>query len=280
MTGFSLCVIGNSHAGAVWQAWKSGAIAARQDFSMTVFAAQASTVDLEHRDRSLVPTSPDVSQMFGLTSGGKNRIEIDKYDAFLLVSLGWAIDLARIFTRCNVVEHLAHGPASTVVVSHACLVEMIKEHNAKSAALALAKQIRTDSAAPILIYPTPFRPETMLSEENDPCLTDRALLENIIPRSIAALSELASQHDCEVFWQHPETVALPGLTKAKFAKGAVNLKSSIERDDSKHVNPDFAALSLQTILQHLGQAAPGSVPDHSTGHATGSEARAFAQPVA
>ena len=271
MTGFSLCVIGNSHAGAVWQAWKSGAIAARQDFSMTVFASQASTVELEHRDRSLVPVNPAVTQMFGLTSGGKERIEIDKYDAFLLVSLGFGIDLARTFTRCNVVEHLAHGSSDTLV-SHACLVEIIRDHSAKSAALTFAKQIRADSAAPILIYPTPFRPETMLSEENDPCLTDRALLDNIMPRIVAAMSKLASQSDCEVFWQDPETVALPGLTKARYAKGAVNLRSSIERD-SKHVNPDFAVPSLRAVLQRLGQAAPESVPDYVNSNDTEPETR-------
>lgn len=264
MTGFSLCVIGNSHAGAVWQAWKGGTIAARQGFSMTVFASQASSVEMDHRDGSLVPVDPAVSEMFAFTSGGKDRVEIDKYDAFLLVGLGYGIDLARTFTRCNVFEHLAHGSAD-IVVSHACLVEIIRGHNAKSAALAFAGQVRADSAAPILIYPTPFRPETMLSEENDPCLSDQALLDNIMPRSIAAVSELASQNGCEVFWQHPETVALPGLTKAKFAKGAVNLRSSIERD-SKHVNPDFAVLSLQAILQRLGQAAPESGPDHINSH--------------
>jgi hypothetical protein len=270
VTGFSLCVIGNSHAGAVWQAWKSGAIAARQDFSMTVFAAQGSTAELEYRDRSLIPTTPDVSQMFSFTSGGKDRIEIDEYDAFLLVSLGFGIDLARLFTRCNVFEHLAHGTAD-MVVSHACLVEIIRGHNANSMALTVARQIRADSAAPILIYPTPFRPETMLSEENDPCLSDRALLEDIMPRSIAAVSELASQNDCEVFWQHPETVALPGLTKARYAKGAVNLRSSIERD-SKHVNLDFAVYSLREIVQRLGQAAP----DQDNSRDTEPEARAFA----
>ncbi len=274
MTGFSLCVIGNSHAGAVWQAWKSGAIAARQGFSMTVFASQATSVEMEHRDRSLVPINPAVSQMFAFTSGGKDRIEIDKYDAFLLVSLGYRIDLARLFARCSVVEHLAHGPADAVI-SHACLVEMIRVLNAKSPALEVARQIRADSAAPILIYPTPFRPETMLLEESDPCLSDRALLDDIMPRSMAAVSELARQNDCEVIWQHPETVALPGLTKARFAKGAVNLRTSTERD-SKHVNPDFAVLSLQAVLQRLGQAAPESVPDNADSRDTGQEARAIA----
>jgi len=277
VTGFSLCVIGTSHAGAVWQAWKSGAIAAREGFSMVVFASQATTIEMEHRDCSLIPVNPTVSTMFALTSGGKDRIEIDKYDAFLLVGLGWGIDLARTFTRCNVVEHLAHGPADTVV-SHACLVEMIRAHNTKALALTVARQIRADSAAPILIYPTPFRPETMLSEESDPCLSDRALLDNIMPRSIAAVSELGVQHGCEVFWQHPETVALPGLTKARFAKGAVNLRESIERD-SKHVNPDFAVLSLQAILQRLGQAAPGGMPDRINNHDAGPDAREFIQPA-
>ncbi len=270
MAGFSLCVIGNSHAGAVWRAWKSGAIAARQDFSMTVFAAQASSVELEHRGRSLVPTSPTVREKFGLTSGGKDRIEIDKYDAFLLVGLGYGIDLVRLFARCSVVEHLAHGSADDVV-SHACLVETIRGHSAKSAALTFAKHIRADSTAPVLIYPTPFRPETGLSERSDPCVSDRALLDNIMPRSIAALSQLARKHGCEVIWQHPETVALPGQTKARFAKGAVNLKSTLERD-SKHVNPEFAVFSLRAILKRLGQA-PENASDQDNSSDMGPEAR-------
>ncbi len=278
MTGFSLCVIGNSHAGAVWQAWKSGAVAAREGFSMTVFASQATSIEMDHRDCSLIPVNPTVSKMFALTSGGKDRIEIDKYDAFLLVGLAWAIDLERIFSRCSVIEHLAHGPADTIV-SHACLVEIIRAQNAKGPALKYARQIRSDSAAPILIYPTPFRPETMLAEDHDPCLDDRALLDNIMPRSIAAVSELASQHGCEVFWQHPETVALPGLTKASFAEGAVNLRTSREHI-SKHVNPDFAVLSLQTILRRLGQAVPGSVPDHVNSHDAEPKDREFARPAA
>jgi len=274
VTGFSLCVIGNSHAAAVWQAWKSGAVAAKPGFSMTVFASQGNSVDLVHRGGSLVPASQAVSEMFAFTSGGKDRIEIDKYDAFLLVGLSWGINLERVFARCSVVEHLAHKPAETVV-SHACLVEIIRALNRNAAALQIARQIRADSTVPILIYPTPFRPETTRSEQDDPCLSDRALLDNIMPRSVAALSQLASEHGCEVFWQHPETVALPGLTKAKFAKGAVNLRQSAEKLD-RHVNPDFAVFSLREILQRLGQATPESAPDHINSHRTAPETRAFA----
>jgi hypothetical protein len=277
VTGFSLCVIGNSHTAAVWQAWKSGAVAANAGFSMTVFASQANSVEMEHRDRSLVPINPTVSRMFGLTSGGKDRIEIDKYDAFLLVGLGYGIDLARTLGRCSVVEHLAHGSAETVV-SHACLIGVIRAHNAKSPALKFATRIRADSAAPILIYPTPFRPETGLFKRDDPCISDRTLLDNIMPRSMAAVSELASEYGCEVIWQHPETVALPGLTKAEFAKGAVKLKGNPEQRN-KHVNPDFAVLSLRAILQRLGQAAPGSARDHVTGHDIEPETREFVPPA-
>lgn len=253
MSGFSLCVIGNSHTAAVWQAWKSGAVAASAGFSMTVFASEANSIELDHRDRSLIPANPIVRERFALTSGGKDRIEIDKYDAFLLVGLNWGVDLARTFARCKVVEHLANEPAE-IVVSHACLVEIIRTQNSKAAALKFARQIRSDSTAPILIYPTPFRSEATRLEQNDPCLSDQALLDNIIPRCIAAVSELASEHGCEVFWQHPETIALPGMTKAEFAEGAVRLKELPERRN-KHVNPEFAVLSLRTILQRLGQAA-------------------------
>ena len=259
MTGFSLCVIGNSHAAAVWEAWKSGAVAANAGFSMTVFASPANSIELDHRDGSLFPGNPTVTEMFAVTSGGKDRVELEKYDAFLLVGLNWGIDLARIFERCNVVEHLAHGPADTVV-SHACLVEIVRAQNVRAAALKIAEQIREDSKAPILIYPTPFRSETMLWERNDPCLVDRALLDNIMPRCIAAVSKLACEHGCEVFWQHPDTLALPGLTKAEFSKGAVKLQDRPEIRN-KHVNPDFAVLSLRAILQRLGQAPEGA-PDH------------------
>jgi hypothetical protein len=257
VTGFSLCVIGNSHAGAIWQAWKSGAIAARAGFSITVFASQASSVELVRRDGALVPVNPLVSKMFAYTSGGKTSIEISAYDAFLLAGLGFGIDLARTFSRCSVVEHLEHGPVETLV-SHACLAEVVRAHNGKSAALKFATEIRADSAKPIMIYPTPFRPEPTVSDWNDPCLTDRALLERILPRSMEASSELAGEYGCEVFWQHPATVSLPGLTKAEFAKGAVNLRASLE-NKSKHVNPDFAVLSLEAILARLEQTAPGRV---------------------
>ncbi len=274
MSGFSLCVIGNSHAAAVWQAWKSGAVAAKPGFSMTVFASHGNSVDLSHRDGSLVPANQTVSEMFAFTSGGKDRVEIDKYDAFLLVGLSWGVNLARVLARCSVVEHLAHKPAE-IVVSHACLVEIIRALNRRAAALEIARQIRADSKVPILIYPTPFRPETTRSEQDDPCLSDRVLLDNLMPRSIAALSQLAGEHGCEVIWQHPETVAFPGLTKARFAKGAVNLRQSNENLD-RHVNPDFAVFSLREILERLGQAAPEGAPHHVNSHDTGLETRAFA----
>src|SRR5215471_8339706 len=183
MTAFSLCVIGNSHAGAIWQAWKSGAVAARPGFTMTVFASQASSVELDYRDGALVPLNQVVREMFAYTSGGKTSVEIGDYDAFLLVSLGFGVDMARVFSRCSVVEHLDKGPVETLV-SHACILEMLRDQNATSTALELAKAIRTDSAKPILIYPTPFRPESTIQEWNDPCLTDPALLESIVPRSM------------------------------------------------------------------------------------------------
>jgi hypothetical protein len=257
MKPFSLCVIGDSHTAAVWRALKSGVIDVSPGFSVTVFAAQANAVDLMPRDGALFPDNPAVSKMMAYTSGGKDRIEIKAYDAFLVVGLGFGIDIGRAFGRYSIAEHLPDD-SRAMVLSHTCLIEGFRAHAEKTGALQFVDDIRAETDVPILVYPVPFRPADPRAESDDPCLSNRPLLEDLVGRSMAALSELGRDHGCEVFWQHKWTVGQPGFTKPEFAVGAVNLRDSQEKI-GKHVNPDFAVLCLRPILRRLDGLAPGSV---------------------
>ena len=82
-----ICVLGNSHAGALGQAWKE----LRQDYphvEMVYFCGtQATLKDLVLQDGALVPANAGIAAAIEYTSGGLKRVELASFDLVLVYGL-------------------------------------------------------------------------------------------------------------------------------------------------------------------------------------------------
>lgn len=77
-----ICIIGNSHVGALKRAWD---IKPHHSIDVDFFAARgASLRDLTVKRNALVPATRTLKSALKFTSGGKARIEPERYDGFLV----------------------------------------------------------------------------------------------------------------------------------------------------------------------------------------------------
>lgn len=265
MNGYSLCIIGNSHTAAIKQAWTNRAPAVAPDFSLTFFAARAPQFKaLDCRQSALVPSDGEFEDRLRMTSGGKDRIEIDRYDAFVLIGLGFRINMITLCGECGVVEHLQWGPVERLL-SHACFASVIETALMDSVAIGLLDKIRAVSNRPVLICPSPFRSEKELRESPHrvrPRLSDAEFYRPIVAQTKAIAERIAAERGGEMVWQDDATIATPGFTKAEFAAGALRLQTPAGRtpgDDGQHMNEDFGALMLSAILARLNALSGGRV---------------------
>src|SRR5262249_9467769 len=122
----NICVIGNSHAAAIKQAWTDAAPGWGDGTTLTFFAAKAQLLrDLALEDGALVARSDELAAMLRLTSGGSDEIALDAYDGFILIGLGLRFNIASLCDNVGTAAHLKWGP-SAKLVSRACFAAMIE----------------------------------------------------------------------------------------------------------------------------------------------------------
>src|ERR1700748_2002214 len=94
---YSICVIGNSHTAAFKQAWDNRAPAVADGVSLTFFAARSQYLDtLVYEPGAFVSRDPELSERLRLTSGGKDRIDLADYDAFVLIGMGYRFTINQL----------------------------------------------------------------------------------------------------------------------------------------------------------------------------------------
>jgi hypothetical protein len=262
---FSICVLGSSHVAAVVAAWRRRTFRLQKQVSLTFFAAPNLSLDeLELEGRSLVPRSDDLRGKIAYTSGGKERVDIDDYDAFVTLGLGFSIAPRDLTGEYGTVEHLASGPVQRLV-SRVCYEEMLMATFGNRLYLNLAGTIRSVTSAPILAVPKPFKSETALDEpplREKTHLRDPAFLERQFAICARMTEQLCATRGAQVLWPPAETMALPGFTKREFTMGALRLtrlKHDPSHADGKHMNEDYGCLVLNAIFAKLDEMSDGQV---------------------
>lgn len=262
---FSLCIIGNSHVAAVKQAWTNRAPKVRNGVTVTFFSAQnymMSHIKLE--GRALVPHRQDLAEKLRFTSDGKERVEIDDYDAFVVVASGFGIDLPKIRAQCGTVDHQRFSRVENMV-STACFDFVTEAAFEASRAIELIDMIRRVSQVPIILIAAPFMSDRLLADDVNRDLLhmkDTAPLEPLVAKLKATAERIAAKRASEVVWQHDSTIALPGFTRQEFNRGAVrfNMRDGKQPEfDDKHGNEDFGYLSLMAALNRLHELSGGRV---------------------
>jgi len=258
---YSICVIGNSHSAAFAKGWTDRVAPQLPGVSMTFFAASSQRLrHLVHEDGALATHEPELAQALAATSGGRTRVELGAYDAFLLVGLGMRITVPSLCGPFGTLQHRAWGPVETLV-SEACFAAMVEAALKESQAFWLIDAIRAAAPRPVLLCATPFRSEEEVNRSfrnKNRRFADDAFRGRVIAQCCEIGSALAARHGGEFVWQDESTISVPGFTRAEFARGAHRLAES-ERDDGLHMNADFGQLMLMRALTRLDEISGGGV---------------------
>lgn len=266
--GLSVCVMGSSHSAAVVTAWRQRAFPVEDNVSLTFFASHAlSLKDLEIEGRSLVPSKEEVRNKILYTSGGKDRIDVDDYDIFVTIALGFGIVLGDIAGEYGPMEHLAWGAVPNLL-SRACFEETLRAKFEDSLYLNITDKIRKlRPTVPVLNVPKPCPPETALDEpplDGKPQLRDPAYLEKQFALCKRMAEETSTAHGAEVLWPPAGVLAVPGFTKREYAQNAVTLttakrarRQKEKGEDGKHMNADYGHVVLDAILAKLDAMSGG-----------------------
>ena len=267
-TPLSVCVLGNSHVGCMVTAWRRRAFAARDDIALTFFAARGLALGkLKLKKRSLIPTDEELARNIAYTSGGKERIRIPDYDVFVIVALGFAIEMGETNRGFGTVEHQQRGLAS-IPLSGACYRETIKAEFNDKPYMRLTRDIRSVSDAPIIHVPKPFPSESVLSDapfSSRPEMHNDAYLSTELGIFKTATEELSTAQRAAVVWPPAATMGIPGFTKAEYARDSLNLHDTPRdstNDDGKHMNEEYGFRMLNTVFEKLNTMPLGvrSVP--------------------
>lgn len=264
MSKFHVCIIGNSHIAAVKQAWDNRAPRVSADLATTFFSAQVRLMEhLVLEGRVLVPTQDELAAKLHYTSGGTNVIDIDAYDAFVMIGSGFGVDPLKFREIGGTAAHLPYGPVEPLL-SERCYEAAMAEIQRDSMTIRLIKTIRGVADKPALIVAAPYLSERVLEEDfkDDRRFHDRGFLERYIPRCRAACEAVAGELDAEVVWQDEETVAMPGFTKLVYGLNPIRfaMKGQKPRDfDRRHGNEDYGYLVLMRMLAQLDRVTGGRV---------------------
>lgn len=261
-TRFSVCVIGNSHVAALKLAWTKRALKVCDGLGLTFFSAQNHMLSgIRLKGRALVPVREELAEKLRFTSDGLGRIDLDRYDAFVVVASGFGIDVPKILRRCGTVAHRRFAPVETLV-SAACFDAVLEQTVAESCAIMLIDMIRRVSRAPVVLVAAPFMSERLVEDELEFRTDDPAPLGAFVEHAKKIAERVAAARQCEPIWQDESTVALPGFTRKAFNRNPVRFTMRtnwMPAFDDKHGNEDYGHLAMTRILDRLDEMSGGRV---------------------
>jgi len=260
---FSLCVLGNSHTAAIKHAWERQPPRVADGFEMQFFAAAQKQLDkLAFKDGQFEAGSEQLRRKFFQTSSSHAPVDIAAYDGFLLVGLGFDIDVTNWGGSVSTPEE-ARWEEVRELVSDACFREIARYRLLGTLAVRFARDIRRASRAPMLLAAVPFPSELAMNTKRAqklPQLREDGYLGPFIARCKDAAEELMAEMDCGIVWQDASTLARPGFTRKEFnVNGAVFSERGDDPDDLEHMNADFGLLTLNNVLARLEALAPGRI---------------------
>lgn len=261
MSALSLCIIGNSHTAAYAGAWKKKGVEQKTpNLAPTFFASNSSELEnLTFADGVFSTTDAKLAAQLELTSGGKQRIVVDDYDAFLLIGLGVRITVRTLMEGFGTVEQRGWAKSDTLI-SRCCFEAMVAATLRETPALRFLEQIRSCSGKPVLICPTPYRSdveaEWSFLRKSHRRFADAEYRRKLLAQVTEIGSAFVRARGAEILWQDESTIDNPGFTKAEFARGAVRLAEG-QSDDGMHMNEDYGRIMLERAIARLDEMCGG-----------------------
>lgn len=229
-----ICVIGNSHVGAIKAAWDE----IQSDYpetSLTFFAGRSSSTEgLIPKDGILVPKTKALADQMAFTSGGRSQIDPAQYDIFLIYGM----------------LKFPKNPESYKTISQAFLWEFIKDTAQSSLLVSQARKIREITAKKIFAAPPPVP-----AHKND---TPPQKMPS--HADVVAFMQVESFDDfnCIVVPQPKETLADARSTLRLYSAGSSRLGMAVKTAEEKHPDQDnihmntaYGKLWLGNFLRNL-----------------------------
>ncbi len=251
-----LCVIGNSHIGAIRRGWDT---VSRNYPNATIdfFGSTGISMNTLVAVDGLI-SSPDeeVREMLERTSGGKKSIVPDSYHAFVVVGLGLSAEsFSYVYKRFR---PLAFARADMRLISRACYAATISGRLQTSLALQTARLVRSVSSAPIFCIPAP-QPSSLVLDEpivDAEWLSEPALMDVLHEAIVAAAAPIEAAEGFRFLWQPSETMERGPYSRREFGMNAVNLfgRPKGEQDRVFHMGPEYGAIVVRALLATLEEA--------------------------
>ncbi|MFL5237479.1 MAG: hypothetical protein ACJ8EL_07725 [Rhizomicrobium sp.] len=247
---------------AVQQAWVEHSAHVQPSVHATYFGARGKSMkDFTVEEGALVPTTPILRTGIVRTSGGLDRVDIDRYGAIVVHGLAFVFTkrVHRIFARFGTAD--LRAPGLTRLFSKACVEDIFRANLEQDICVKVLRQIRSISQVPVLVHAKPFPPESEFHEY----VEDERLKSadpDYLRRTMAVFQEVArtvcTKLDAELLWQDESTCSLPGYTKPEYCLQGLrwNLK---EAENEAHMNKEFGWVVLRRLLERLDEIAGGKV---------------------
>lgn len=280
-----LCMIGNSHLGAIKLGWED----VQAEFpgaEATFFAAPG-----KHMNRFLVRDGMLVAQGAQTrvlsTSSGGSKIDLAAYDGFALFGGGVNfIHAINLYCNYRSDEHRLDG-AMVHRVSQECFDAALLGLLGRENAIRLAADIARVSDCPVVVSPQPMpSPRILDSERHNVYRSMRDAGDELsLYRSYCRSLKALSASGFTVVEQPEATKMAPLLTGQEYSKGSTKLLNSKQEhgeDDFVHMNRAYGAMVLRQILplftggesrSFSGMRIAGSPKAGATGQAAPRRAR-------
>ncbi|HEX3431634.1 MAG TPA: hypothetical protein VHT03_12180 [Rhizomicrobium sp.] len=256
-----LCLLGNSHAGALKLGWDI----VKSNFpncDVTVFAAPGKRIDdLQVRGRRLVADSVRLRRFLKRISGVGGSFSVRRYDRFLVCGSGFHAGVPAGFlakARIDTEPKDERQPLSLPL-----FMRMVEADLRAASAILTVEKLRRITRKPIGLIPLPLR------IEQSEWAAEKAILGSGTPQKLAdcfaaAARTIADSLNCEMFTQPPFTKAGPLRSKSEYAKGSTRLVGNRLHgsDNVVHMNAAYGAALWHVILADpawSGEKAGGAV---------------------
>lgn len=230
-----VCILGNSHCGALISAWRAG-LPNAGGISLTFFAAPSRRQpDYKVSDGVLLPTSDKVAKMLGYTSGGRDRVIPSEYDRFLVYGM------------------IAQPPAIQPARGRSLALReaILRDRFENSRARKTVTDLRRITDKPIDVAPAPYRAA--------PAFQAPAIYDIGREPEEAWFTEAFARIGAGYVPQPDATIVSPKCraTRTEFSEGSTRLEISAnmnrrehEAQDLVHANEAYGRIWLQSWLEH------------------------------
>lgn len=233
----NICIIGNSHTAALKKACDGGLNRKEACYKFNFFAAKSRDLRRITFDSGLnafVANDTELKSILEFTSGGSGNIQLERYDAFLLVGL------TRPYFKRD------------TYFSAAVIKSSLEDWYSETLGVALGKQIFASTGKRVYLAHSPLK----ANEKSDTYPSDPGLLGEYVDGVNTANTSYFLQHGLELIPQPTETVNGDGKsTNSYYSKGSKGLSTSeamIEKihpqEDDAHMNEVFGELFLRNFI--------------------------------